>query len=181
MVIASGIAKRYARAFFGIAEENNQFEKYYEELENFASCLSENKNLKELLSNPIFDRADKKAVIEAALQRISVSSMTANFLKLLIDKQRMGIFFDIVGCYREFMDHALRKVRVDVKTAFPLSAELTKDLQKGLEELTGKKVEMTVGEDVSLVGGIVVRVGDTLYDGSVKTQLDNIGNILTAL
>lgn len=177
---ASGIAKRYARAFFEIAKEDNQFEKYYDELKIFASLLEENKNLKEFLSNPIFDRADKKAVIEAALQRISISSMTVNFLKLLTDKQRMGIFSDIVSCYREFMDHALRKVRVDVKTAFPLSVKLTKNLQKGLEELTGKKVEMTVGEDASLVGGIVVRVGDTLYDGSVKTQLDNIRNLLTA-
>ncbi|MDO8786140.1 MAG: ATP synthase F1 subunit delta, partial [Syntrophales bacterium] len=171
---ASGIAKRYARAFFEIAQENEQLETYYAELENFASLLEEAKDLQEFLANPIFDRADKKAVIEAVLQRISISSMTVNFLKLLLDKQRMGIFYDIVLCYREFLDNALRKVRVDVKTAFPLSPDLTRNLQKGLEELTGKNVEMALGGDVSLIGGIVVRVGDTLYDGSVKTQLDNI-------
>ena len=178
-MIASGIAKRYARAFFEIAREDNQLEKYHDELKNFASLLEENKDLKEFLSNPILDRADKKAVIEALLQRISVSGITVNFLKLLIDKQRMGIFSGIVSCYREFMDNALGKVRVNVKTAFPLSAELTKNLQKGLEGLTGKQVEMAVGEDASLIGGIVVRVGGKLYDGSVKTQLDNIRNLLT--
>ena len=179
-MIAMGIAKRYARAFFEIARKDNQLENYYEELKNFAFLLEESRDLKEFLSNSIFSRDDKKAVIENLLPKISVSSITANFLKLLIDKQRIGILSDIVSCYREFMNNALRKVRIDVKMAFPLSAELTKNLQKGLEELTGKKVEMTMAEDVSLVGGIVVRVGDTLYDGSVKTQLNNIRNLLTA-
>jgi len=179
-LIASSIAKRYARAFFEIAKENNQLEKYCDELKSFVSILEDAKNLKEFLSNPIFDRTNKKVVIETVLQKISISSITANFLKLLVDKQRIAILCDIVNCYREFMDIALKKVRVDVKTAFPLSALLTKNLQKGLEELTGKKVEMTTVEDASLVGGIVVRVGDMLYDGSVKTQLNTIRNLLTA-
>jgi F-type H+-transporting ATPase subunit delta len=76
------------------------------------------------------------------------------------------------------MDNALKKVRVTVKTAFPLTGELSDRLQKGLEGLTGREVEMTVLEDPSLLGGIVVRVGDKLYDGSIRTQLNNIRNLL---
>ncbi len=76
------------------------------------------------------------------------------------------------------MDEALKKVRVQVKTAFPLSVELSGGLAKSLENLTGKQVEMTVEEDPSLLGGIVVKVGDTLYDGSIKSQLNNIRNLL---
>lgn len=177
-MISSNIAKRYARAFFGIAGEDGQYEKYYNELTLFSSVIKENKDLKELLLNPVFDQAEKSAVIDSLLKKITMSNVTANFLRLLVDKRRIGILPDIEGCYRKLMDDALRKIRVDVKTAFPLSAELSEKLQKRMEELTGRKVEMAISEDTSLLGGVVVGVGDTLYDGSIKTQLHNIRNLL---
>ena len=177
-MIGSTIAKRYARAFYEIAAEENQLEKYYGELSGFAAIISENKDLKEFLANPIFDQSEKKSVVESILQRTDISGITANFLKLLADKQRIVILADIVDCYRELMDEALRTVRASVKTAFPLSAELIGKLQQGLENQTKKKVDMTVVEDPSLLGGIVVRVGDTVYDNSIRTQLNNIRNLL---
>lgn len=177
-MISSNIAKRYARAFFEIAGGEKQYEEFYHELGRFSAVLKENKSLSEFLANPIFAQPDKKAVVESVLLKIRVSPLTANFLKLLVDKRRMGILSDIEGCYRELMDNALKKVRVTVQTAFPLTGELSDRLQKGLEGLTGREVEMNVLEDPSLLGGIVVRVGDKLYDGSIRTQLDNIRNLL---
>ena len=177
-MISSNIAKRYARAFFEIAEEERQYEGYSQELGRFSAILRENKGLNEFLANPIFGQPDKKAVVETLLQKAGISPLTANFLNLLVDKRRIGILSDIEGCYRELMDDALKKVRVTVKTAFPLTGELSARLQKGLEGLTGKQVEMTVLDDQSLLGGIVVRIGDTLYDGSIKTQLNRIRNLL---
>ena len=175
---SSNIAKRYARAFFEIAGAEKRYEEYYGELGRFLAVLSENKNLGEFLSNPIFAQPDKKAVVESVLEKISVSPLTANFLKLLVDKRRIDILSEIEGCYRELMDNALRKVRVTVKSAFPLTGDLAGRLQKGLEGMTGREVEMTVLEEPSLLGGIVVRVGDTLYDGSIRAQLNNIRNLL---
>ncbi len=177
-MISSNIAKRYARAFFEIAREDGLYEKYYHELTLFSSIVKENKDLKDLLLNPVFDQAEKRAVVDSLLKKVDISNITANFLRLLVDKRRIGILPDIESCYRKLMDDALRKIRVDVKTAFPLSAELSAKLQKRMEELTGRKVEMAVSEDASLLGGIVVGVGDTLYDGSIKTQLHNIRNLL---
>ena len=177
-MISSNIAKRYARAFFEIAGEEKRYEEFYSELDRFSAVLRENENLNEFLANPIFAQPDKMAVVESVLEKIQVSPLTANFLKLLVDKRRMAILSDIEGCYRELMDNALKKVRVTVKTPFPLTGELSDRLQKGLEGLTGREVEMTVLEDPSLLGGIVVRVGDTLYDGSIRTQLNNIRNLL---
>jgi F-type H+-transporting ATPase subunit delta len=177
-LIISNIAKRYARAFFGIAREDGLYEKYYLELTLFSSIIKESKDLKELLLNPVFGQDEKKAVVDALLQKTDISNVTANFLRLLVDKRRIGILPDIESCYRKFMDDALKKIRVDVKTAFPLSAELSEKLQKRMEDLTGRKVEMAVSEDASLLGGIVVGVGDTLYDGSIKTQLHNVRNLL---
>jgi F-type H+-transporting ATPase subunit delta len=177
-LISSNIAKRYARAFFAIAAEEKRYEEFSRELGGFSAVLKENKNLGEFLANPVFDQPDKKAVLESVLEKIRVSPMTANFLKLLVDKRRIGILSDIEGSYRELMDDALKKVRVSVTTAFPLTGELSVRLQTKLEELTGREVELNVLEDQSLLGGIVVRVGDTLYDGSIRTQLDNIRNLL---
>lgn len=177
-LISSNIAKRYARAFFKIAGEEKRYEYYYDELGRFSTILKENKNLSEFLANPIFALSDKKAVVESLLEKIRISPLTSNFLKLLVDKRRIDILSDIQGCYRELMDIALKKVRVTVKTAFPLTGETSARLQNGLERLTDREVEMIVLEDRSLLGGVVVRVGDTLYDGSVRTQLNNIRNLL---
>ncbi len=177
-MISSNIAKRYARAFFAIAAEEKLYEEFSQELSRFSTILKENRNLSEFLANPVFDRPDKKAVLESVLRRIAVSPLTANFLKLLVDKRRIGILSDIEGSYRELMDNALNRARVSVTTAFPLTDELSARLQTKLEELTGREVELNVIEDPSLLGGIVVRVGDTLYDGSIKTQLNNMRNLL---
>lgn len=172
------IARRYARAFFEVAREDNRYEEYYGELRNFSSLLEESKSFREFLANPVFNRADKKAVTESILGRITMSVMTASFLKLLVEKRRMEILPEITGCYRELMDTALGKARVHVKTAFPLTGELSAGLRKGLETMTGKKIEITMEEDPSLLGGVVVRIGDTLYDGSIRTQLNNMRNLL---
>jgi F-type H+-transporting ATPase subunit delta len=177
-LIGSTIAKRYARAFYEIAVEESQLEKYYRELSSFSAIINDNKDLKDFLANPIFDQNEKKSVVESILQKTDISGITANFLKLLTDKQRIVVLSDIVDCYRELMDEALKTVRANVKTAFPLSTELIQKLQKGLEGQTQKSVEMTVIEDPSLLGGIVVRVGDTVYDNSIRTQLNNIKNLL---
>lgn len=177
-MIGSSIAKRYARAFFEIAEEEKQFEKYYRELRSFSEIVDGNENLKEFLANPIFDQREKRDVVDNVLQKVGLAGVTANFLRLLADKRRIGILADIVASYRELMDAALNKQRVQVKTAFPLSNELSEHLKKGMEDLTGKQIDITIEQDASLLAGIVVRVGDTLYDGSVKTQLNNIRNLL---
>lgn len=172
------IAKRYARAFFEVAEEEGGIEKFYNELSVFLSLMEENKDFREFLANPIFDQDEKKQVVDTILGQMSVSGITANFLRLLTDKRRIVLLKDIVDSYREMMDEALGIVRVEVKTAFSLTDELQKDLQSRLEKLTGKRVVMTVLEDRSLLGGIVVRIGDTVYDNSVRTQLNNIRNLL---
>jgi len=172
------IAKRYARAFFDIAAEENRYEEYCDELMKFYSVIDQSSDFKEFLANPMFNNEDKKAVVKTILERVSLSGISANFLNLLADKQRIGILGDIIQWYRELMDNALRKVRVQVKTAFPLSGELSNSLLTNLEALTNKKVEMTIEEDRSLLGGIVVQVGDTLYDGSIRSQLNNIRNLL---
>jgi F-type H+-transporting ATPase subunit delta len=176
--LISNISKRYARAFFEIANEQKQIEPYYNELNQFASVMVENKSLKDFLANPIFEQASKKGVVDNIISKLKLSGMTVSFLRLLVDKKRIDIVEDIVVCYRQFMDETLKKVRVNVKTAFPLSDEMRTFISVSLEKSLGKKVEMTVEEDSTLLGGVVIGVGDTLYDGSIKNQLNNMRNLL---
>lgn len=177
-MIGSSIARRYARAFFEIAGEEARHEACHRELGHISALLKDNPNLGEFLANPVFGQADKMAVMEALLKKAGVSAPTANFIKLLVDKRRIGILSEIEATYRVLIDAALQKTRVTVRTAFPLTGELAESLRKGLAQMTGGEVEMTVLEDPSLLGGISVRIGNTLYDGSIKTQLDNIRTLL---
>ncbi len=174
----SNISKRYARAFFEIAEEEKQLEQYYNELRQFSLIIEENKDLGVFLANPVFEQESKKNVLEKIIGKLSLSPMTINFLKLLIDKKRIDVLSDIEICYRQMMDESLQTVRVSIKTAFPLSREMQDFISVNLEKVTGRKVEVTVENETGLLGGIVIGVGDTLYDGSIKSQLNNMRNLL---
>ncbi len=174
----SNISKRYARAFFDIAGEEKKLEQYYNELHQFSSVIAQNKDLGGFLANPIFEQESKKKVLEKIIGKLSLSPMTINFLKLLIDKKRIDVLPDIETCYRQLMDETLQKVRVTVKTAFPLSGEMQSYITSSLKKMTGRSVEVTVEDDKNLLGGIVIGVGDTLYDGSIKNQLNNMRNLL---
>jgi len=112
------------------------------------------------------------------LDKLGITGVVANFLKLLVDKGRINILEDILNAYQHLMDQALNKARVSVKTAYPLSDDLVAEVKKTLEGLTKKRVEMAIEEDPSLLGGIVVKIGDTVYDGSVKAQLNKIRELL---
>lgn len=174
----SNISKRYARAFFDIAAEENKLENYYNELMQFSTFITQDKTLREFLANPIFEQEVKKNVVEKIIGKLPLSAMTINFLKLLVDKKRIEVLPDITTCYRQMMDEVLKKISVNLKTAFPLSAEMQAYISSSLEKLTGRQVEMTVEKDPALLGGIVIGVGDTLYDGSIKNQLNNMRNLL---
>ena len=177
-MIGSEIAKRYARALFEIAREEDAIEAIYGELKGFLSLLEQSEDLAEFFANPVFDSSDKAVVMGDILEKVKASVTTSNFLKLLVEKRRIDALGQIEACYRRYMDDVLSKVRVDVKTAFPLSSELSARIKEQMEGLTGKNIEMVVDEDPSLLGGVVIGVGDTLYDGSVRAQLNSIRELI---
>jgi F-type H+-transporting ATPase subunit delta len=176
--LISNISKRYARAFFDIAAEEKKIEGYYKELVTFSSIISQDRSLRVFLANPVFEQRIKKNVVEKIIGKLQLSAMTINFLKLLVDKKRIEILPDIATCYRQMMDEVLKRVRVNVKTAFPLSDEMQTYIKTGLEKMTGRQVEINLEKDPALLGGLVIGVGDTLYDGSIKNQLNNMRNLL---
>ncbi len=177
-MITSEIAKRYAQALFDIAAEENNYAQYDKDLKLFSAILRDNASLGEFFANPVFDRDEKKAVLGEILAKTDISQTTANFLKLLAEKGRIGLIGEIQAYFEELMDGVMKKARVLVRSAFPVKDDLQARLKSTLEKMTGKDVEMVIEEDRSLLGGIVIKVGDTVYDGSVKAQLNTIRELL---
>ena len=174
----SEISKRYARAIFGIAREEGKTEEYFGELKGFNDLLAQNDNLKGFMVNPVFAKADKMAVLEKVARKAALSPIMRSFLRILIDKGRIGALAEIQDWYQESLDQLSGRVRVQVTSAYKLSDDLEEKLKVKMEAVTGKKVEMNVERDQSLIGGIVVKVGDTLYDGSIRARLNSIRELL---
>jgi F-type H+-transporting ATPase subunit delta len=130
--------------------------------------------LKETLSNPAFPRDDRRKVLEALLRRAVASPVTRNFTLLLLDRDRLGVLPDVSRELSRMIDEKAGRTSATVTSAKPLTpAQLTK-LKQELEKLSGKTVTVEKAEDPSLLGGVVAKVGDIVYDGSLRTQLEKM-------
>src|SRR5690606_25544612 len=118
-------------------------------------------------------REQKERVIRQLFEP-RLQPLTLRFLLLLIEKQRENVFPAIVQAYRELRDRLTGVVEARARTAQPLAGKEAQQLQQALERLTGQRVRLQVEEDPSLLGGLIVRVGDTVYDGSVRHQLEHL-------
>ena len=172
------IARRYAKALMNIGLEDGNYDRYCEELDTFTAIFQQEEHLREVLRNPTFNIPRRQAIIEEIGKRLSLSPITVNFLQLLVDKDRMMYLPDVAVLYRELVDDAAGRARVKLATAHDLSQKKIEELTKGLQALVGKQVIMEVETDSSLIGGVVARIGDTVYDGSVRTQLAQLKEIL---
>lgn len=170
MVLVS-IARRYARALLEVALETGNADAVLAELEALAQKMDEVPELRVLMESPAFTRPQRAQVLEAIADEHGFSGVTKNFLRLLLDRDRTTHLPMIVRIYRELADVAAGRVRAEVTTPMPLPPEQLKSLQEALARATGKTIEMQRREDPSLLGGLVARVGDRVFDGSLKTQL----------
>jgi F-type H+-transporting ATPase subunit delta len=172
------IAKRYARALIQIGQEDGQYEQYGQELKAFQEILEASPELRAVMVNPIYEREDKKALLGAIQGKLRLSQVVRNFLLLLIDKRRMGSFKDIVRCYDVLADELAGRVTAKVTSAIPLEDSILQDIRRRLEAMTGKRVLVQVEQEPGLIAGVVTQIGDTVYDGSVRTQLASIRETL---
>jgi F-type H+-transporting ATPase subunit delta len=168
-------ARRYAKAFIALATETDSVEALAIELDRVeAACLTNDRELYLALCNPGFTLEERVAVVGAVAKQIKLSTHTTNLLKLLIEKQRFASVFDIVELFRERADALAGRVRVQVTTADAMSKKLEAEVKSSISTLTGKEVLLETSIDPSLIGGLVARVGDTVYDASIKARLSDL-------
>lgn len=164
------LARKYGTAIFEIANEDNKLEEYGRELADVSQALFAQAELKDFLTNPQIQPEDKKQVL-LRLLKDQVSPMMMNFLLLLVDKRRIVLLEAINDCYQELSNKVQGIIVADVTTAYELKAELRSRLSSKLESVTGKKVQLRTHQDQSIIGGVVVKIGDTRIDGSVIGRL----------
>lgn len=173
-MIGSRISRRYAKALLSLGQEDGHYEEYGKNLNEFASFCSINSEFFQVVSNQIFSVEDRKRVLEAALGKSTFSDVVKNFLRLLLDKNRIGVIKEITDYYSRLTDELSNIIRADIITARPLKTEALKRLKKALKGLTSKDVRTEVKEDKSLIGGLIAKIGDLVLDGSVKAQLEGL-------
>ncbi len=166
------IASRYAKSLIDLANEQQATEAIYADMELFASTCKVNRDLVVMLKSPIIRGDQKRQVIEASFT--GFNKLTTLFVNTVIRKGREAflplIAKEVIRMYNEQNNIASAKVT----TAFAVDAKVLADIQKTLESKTGKKIVLEMEVDPSLIGGLVVRMGDSLYDASIAKQLKNI-------
>ena len=122
----------------------------------------------------MFPIEDRKAILKAVLAKSHFSDTVKNFLSLLLDKNRIGAIEEISNHYGALTDEVSNIARAQVITARPLKAEAQQKLVNVLEDLTSKTIKAEISEDSSIIGGMIVKIGDLVLDGSVKAQLEGL-------
>ena len=173
-MIGGSLARRYARALLDIGQEENQLRRILGEAEGFAGILSQSAELRETLSAAHVSRQEKSQGLEAAVARLGYLPSTRNFLLLLVDKERMEILPQILVELRRMVEEIEGIERVEVTSPAALSPAQRERLSAAIAEKTGKKIELEEKIDPAVLGGMVVKVGTTVYDGSVRTQIHQI-------
>jgi F-type H+-transporting ATPase subunit delta len=168
-------AKRYARALFDVAiTENAELAKIDRDLSEVAELFRENAELMRAATAARVPDASRKALVEAIAARLGVSAQVKNLLILLADSRKLDYLHHLAEAYRERLLQHQNIIRADVTSAAPLTPEKTTALAESLSNATGKQVELSVSVDPELLGGVVARIGSTVYDGSVRTQLQRM-------
>lgn len=177
-MINTTLAKRYAKALVEIGQERNALEKYGDDLSSITELMSDSKDFREVLINPVFTREDKKRIAGQIFDKLQTDAMVANFVNLLIDRKRIDQLAGIEKAYRGEVDDIRGITRGEVISAEPLSEEQLGRVTDALSQISGKKVLVATRVDASMIGGLTAKVGDKVFDGTIRTQLSQLKETL---
>ena len=168
------IARRYAAALADVVLERGEANLIQQELQQWSQLILGNENLQEVFRNPTIALDNKRAVLKQLIERTKPQQTTANFLKVLLHNQRLAELPEINRKFAEILDQRAGMVAATVTTARPVPQEIQARLSEKLVSVTNKKVRLNFEQDPELIGGLVTRIGSTIYDGSVRSQLQQI-------
>lgn len=178
----SAIANRYANAFADVLTSPAspvRPEQALAELHGFEAAFCESADLRNVLETPAIPPARKRAVVARIGELLQVSKVTRNFLFVLVDHRRLAGLPEIAQRVEEVLDERLGFARAQVTAARELTEEQRAALNTALEDISGKRIRARYSVDPSLIGGVVARIGSTVYDGSVRGQLATLGRRLS--
>lgn len=173
-------SSRYARAFAQVAAASHlDISQAQQQLADFAATLGESRELREVLMNPSIAQEQKVRILDAIAGRLEFFPQVRNFIAVIIEHQRLAELNDILTDYASVADTQAGVLEAEIISAHALNEQDRRELEEQVAKKAGAKVRTTYLQDASLLGGVVVRIGSTVYDGSVKAQLAVLRQRLT--
>jgi len=168
-------ANRYARALIDVAiKEQQDLDAIDRELAEFIDLMNAQPLFEKVLLNPAVPAPRKRAAVAAVISGVKLSPAVAKLLVLLAERDRMVLLPELLAAYRDRVLDLRKVVRAEVVTAEPLSPEGAQGVEHGLAQMSGRNVQMALRVDPAIIGGVVARIGSTVYDASVATQLQKM-------
>ena len=178
--MAFRLANRYARALVDAVSGKGEYRRTLDEIEAFRAVYAESGDLREVLETPTLPRLDKMRLLNTILARFSFSLLTSNFFRVLLKNYRLAQLDEIAVAFRRIAYERLGIVQVRVSSPGELSGEERQALTARFERLTGKQVVFEFQQDPDLVGGLRAQIGSTVFDGSVRGDLERFKEQLAA-
>lgn len=179
MPIRKSVATRYAKALVDVAMERQIHEKIGTQLNDFKDLLATQKELYQVFENPAFPSDVRKHILKQVTHQLGAEKIFENFLLLLLERNRMRILPDIARSFVDLVDERLGVMAAEVKTATELSEENRELLRTRLMEISGKDVKLSFSVDKALIGGVLLQIGSTIFDGSIRGQLEEMKKRIT--
>lgn len=171
---------QYANALADIAIAQGATEPAAKQLGDFGALYAQSAELRVFLASPAVEREAKHEVVDKFVARLGASKIIRNFLLVIIDHRRTQLLPEIIGTFQQVIRQRQGIAEAEIRSAVDLSAKQKKELATTLARLTGKKIETKYSLDPTLLGGAVVRIGDTVYDGSLRSRLNEMRARLAA-
>lgn len=173
------VARRYASALADVVLQRGEAREVQQELHAWADMMQSNASLREVFANPTIALDQKRAVLRRLIEIAKPRPTTVNFLKVLLQNQRLPELDQINRRFAAVLDDRAGMIAAQVTTARPVAPETQQTLQTKLRHMTGKSVRIEFDTDPDMIGGLVTRIGSTIYDGSVRSQLEQIKEKMT--
>lgn len=168
------IARRYSAALADVVLETGEAETVKSELAGWTDLFRDSTDLQTVFSNPAIAHANKEKVLESLIAKVKPSKATANFLRVLLRNGRLTELSDINDRFAAVLEERSGVIAASITSARELPEGERTEFRSKLERLTGKRLDIKFDIDKEIIGGVVTRIGSTVYDGSVKTKLENL-------
>ena len=177
-MIGLTVAKKYAKALLEIGVQDGNYDVLGQDLNKMADLLRESKDLRIALWSAAFPKPTRKAIARKISERLGLATTTLTFIELLIQRKRIDLFSEITKAYRDLCDEVAGRTRTTLVTPLEVPSGLVQEIKGKIESLTGKEVILSLEKDPSLIGGFLTKIGNVVYDGSLKGQIAKLQDTL---
>jgi F-type H+-transporting ATPase subunit delta len=173
--VVSGVAGRYASALFSLAQDQREGPAVADSLARFDALITESPDLERLVRSPVFSAAEQLKALDAVLAQAGIDGVAANFIRLVASKRRLYFIREMIADYRKLYDTSRGVTRAEVTSAAPLTDANVASLKESLRTASGgREIDLDMKVDPSIIGGLIVKLGSRMVDGSLKTKLNAI-------